>query len=183
MGLCHGKSIDHLPVHTQPQNPTAAVPVENDSATSNSLSANKTPNIPFYSPSPLRSFFKNSPAKSSNFSLTSTPLRFFKRPFPPPSPAKHIKSLLARRHGSVKPNEASIPEGHEVVIGLDKNFGYSKQLDVHYELGEEIGRGHFGYTCLAKGKKGCLKGQEVAVKIIPKSKVCCKNMIPYVVFE
>ncbi|CAM8968244.1 unnamed protein product [Rhodiola kirilowii] len=159
MGLCHGKSIDHLPTQS-------VIPAENDSSASNS---NKTSNIPFYSPSPLRSFFKNSPA--TNSSITSTPLRFFKRPFPPPSPAKHIKSLLARRHGSVKPNEASIPEGFEVVIGLDKNFGYSKQFVAHYELGEEVGRGHFGYTCLAKGKKGNLKGHNVAVKVIPKSKM------------
>lgn len=173
MGLCHGKSIDHLPNPTQYQTSSAAVIVENDSAAFDSQSANKTPNIPFYSPSPFRSFFKNSPAKSSNSSVNSTPLRFFKRPFPPPSPAKHIKSLLARRHGSIKPNEASIPEGHEVVIGLDKSFGYSKQFNVFYELGEEVGRGHFGYTCLAKGKKGSLKGQDVAVKVIPKSKVCC----------
>uniref|UniRef100_A0A7N0UZ60 non-specific serine/threonine protein kinase n=2 Tax=Kalanchoe fedtschenkoi TaxID=63787 RepID=A0A7N0UZ60_KALFE len=167
MGLCHGKSTDHLP--PQPQNPV--IPVENDSTTSNSLSTNKTSNIPFYSPSPLRSFFKNSPANSANPSVNSTPLRFLKRPFPPPSPAKHIKSLLARRHGSVKPNEASIPEGYEVVVGLDKNFGYSKQFIAHYELGEEVGRGHFGYTCLAKGKKGNLKGLDVAVKVIPKSKM------------
>ncbi|KAL9675693.1 hypothetical protein QQ045_003898 [Rhodiola kirilowii] len=159
MGLCHGKSIDHLPTQS-------VIPAENDSSASNS---NKTSNIPFYSPSPLRSFFKNSPA--TNSSITSTPLRFFKRPFPPPSPAKHIKSLLARRHGSVKPNEASIPEGFEVVIGLDKNFGYSKQFVAHYELGEEVGRGHFGYTCLAKGNKGNLKGHNVAVKVIPKSKM------------
>jgi serine/threonine protein kinase len=98
-------------------------------------------------------------------------LRIFKRPFPPPSPAKHIRALLARRHGSVKPNEASIPEGSESDIALDKNFGFSKQFVSHYELGEEVGRGHFGYTCSAKAKKGSLKGQDVAVKVIPKSKV------------
>ncbi|XP_048632466.1 CDPK-related kinase 2-like [Brassica napus] len=39
------------------------------------------------------------------------------------------------------------------------------------ELGEEIGRGHFGYTCSAKFKKGELKDLEVAVKVIPKSKM------------
>lgn len=71
----------------------------------------------------------------------------------------------------MKPNEASIPEGQESDIGLDKNFGFSKQFLAHYELGEEVGRGHFGYTCSAKAKKGSLKGQDVAVKIIPKSKV------------
>ncbi|KAK9725990.1 hypothetical protein RND81_05G182400 [Saponaria officinalis] len=120
----------------------------------------KTPKFPFYSPSPSQNWFRN-----------STPLRFFKRPFLPPSPAKHIRALLARRHGSVKPNEASIPEGSECEIGLDKHFGYSKQFMSCYELGEEVGRGHFGYTCCGKAKKGNLKGVDVAIKVIPKSKM------------
>ncbi|KAF5737632.1 CDPK-related kinase 7-like [Tripterygium wilfordii] len=162
MGLCHGKPIEHL--QNQPNNFTTST--ESDPPP-NSRS-NKSSNFPFYSPSPLPSLFKNSPALSS---VTSTPLRLFKRPFPPPSPAKHIRALLARRHGSVKPNEASIPEGSEGEIGLDKNFGYSKQFVSHYELGEEVGRGHFGYTCSARGKKGSLKGQDVAVKVMPKSKM------------
>ncbi|PHT59764.1 CDPK-related kinase 5 [Capsicum baccatum] len=58
--------------------------------------------------------------------------------------AKHIKALLARRHDSIKPNEATVPEVSECDIGLDKNFGYSKNFDSHYELEEEVGRGHFG---------------------------------------
>lgn len=137
----------------------------------------KSPFFPFYSPSPAHNWFskKSSPAKSPapNASSNSTPRRFFRRPFPPPSPAKHIKSVLARRHGSVKPNEAAIPEGNESegVSGLDKSFGFSKHFGNKYELGEEVGRGHFGYTCKAKFKKGELKGQEVAVKVIPKSKM------------
>lgn len=137
----------------------------------------KSPFFPFYSPSPAHNWFskKSSPAKSPapNASSNSTPRRFFRRPFPPPSPAKHIKSVLARRHGSVKPNEAAIPEGNESegVSGLDKSFGFSKHFGSKYELGEEVGRGHFGYTCKAKFKKGELKGQEVAVKVIPKSKM------------
>jgi serine/threonine protein kinase len=174
MGLCQGKPIETRP-EIQPENP--AIPTENDLLSENynySSKSRKSSKFPFYSPSPLRlpSGFKNSPANSS---VGSTPLRLFKRPFPPPSPAKHIRALLARRHGSVKPNEASIPEGNEIEdgngIGLDKNFGYSKQLISNYELGEEVGRGHFGYTCSAIAKKGSLKGQEVAVKVIPKSKM------------
>ncbi|GFP97008.1 CDPK-related kinase 7, partial [Phtheirospermum japonicum] len=126
----------------------------------------KTPKFPFYSPSPLPSAFKNSPANSS--SVLSTPLRFLKIPFPPPSPRKHIKALLARRHGSVKPNEATIPEGSECeIVRLDKNFGFSKNFSCNYEIMEEVGRGHFGYTCSATGKNGSLKGQDVAVKVIP----------------
>ncbi|KAA0057224.1 CDPK-related kinase 7-like isoform X1 [Cucumis melo var. makuwa] len=158
MGLCHGKPIEQNPKPNS-ENPNSVIQSETP----------KTPtSFPFYSPSPLPNLFKNSPANSS---LTSTPLRLFKRPFPPPSPAKHIRALLARRHGSVKPNEASIPEGSECDVALDKNFGYSKHFAAHYDLGEEVGRGHFGYTCSARAKKGSFKGQQVAVKIIPKSKM------------
>ncbi|KAL0430306.1 UNVERIFIED_CONTAM: CDPK-related protein kinase [Sesamum radiatum] len=133
----------------------------------------KSPFFPFYSPSPAHYLFsKKSPARSPAPG-SGTPRRFFKKPFPPPSPAKHIKAVLARRHGSVKPNEAAIPEGKEVAekTGLDKSFGFSKNFYSKYELGEEVGRGHFGYTCKAKFKKGELKGQEVAVKVIPKAKM------------
>ncbi|KAH9711781.1 CDPK-related kinase 5 [Citrus sinensis] len=136
------------------------------------IEGKKSPFFPFYSPSPAHYFFskKSSPARSS---ANSTPNRFFKRPFPPPSPAKHIKAVLARRHGSVKPNEAAIPEGSEPepAAGLNKSFGFSKHFANKYELGEEVGRGHFGYTCTAKFKKGELKGQQVAVKVIPKHKM------------
>lgn len=163
MGLCHGKHIENP--QNQVGNPIISDAVEAENSNSETR---KSSNFPFYSPSPLPSAFKNSPANSS---VSSTPLRFFKRPFPPPSPAKHIKALLARRHGTVKPNGGPIPEGNECQVGLDKNFGFSKQLSAKYELGEEVGRGHFGYTCSAKAKKGEFKGQEVAVKVIPKSKV------------
>ncbi|XP_042065753.1 CDPK-related protein kinase-like [Salvia splendens] len=132
----------------------------------------KSPFFPFYSPSPAHYLFsKKSPARSPAPG-SGTPRRFFKRPFPPPSPAKHIKAVLARRHGSVKPNEAAIPEGKEVEgAGLEKSFGFSKNFYSKYEVGEEVGRGHFGFTCKAKFKKGELKGQEVAVKVIPKAKM------------
>ncbi|XP_042504832.1 CDPK-related kinase 1-like [Macadamia integrifolia] len=165
MGLCHGRPIPQNDLDN-PVIPEDAVPGTNSEPINSEPT--KTSKFPFYSPSPLPSGFKNSPANSS---VSSTPLRFFKRPFPPPSPAKHIKALLARRHGSVKPNEATIPEGSECEVGLDKNFEFSKQVSTKYELGEEVGRGHFGYTCSAKVKKGELKGQEVAVKVIPKAKM------------
>ena len=65
----------------------------------------KSSGFPFYSPSPLPSLFKPSAASAS-----STPLRIFKRPFPPPSPAKHIRAFLARCNGSTnKPNKVTIP--------------------------------------------------------------------------
>lgn len=95
-----------------------------------------------------------------------TPVRT--RSFPPPSPAKHLMAALIRRHISAKPSSNGvIQEGVE----LDKSFGLSKKFASTFEIGEEVGRGHFGYTCSAIGKKGELKAQKVAVKIIPKSKV------------
>ncbi|KAL0288136.1 UNVERIFIED_CONTAM: CDPK-related kinase [Sesamum calycinum] len=169
------------------QNEENAVPAENNDENAKSSGnleeknrneeksggGKKSPFFPFYSPSPAHYLFsKKSPARSPAPG-SGTPRRFFKRPFPPPSPAKHIKAVLARRHGSVKPNEAAIPEGKEVseALSLDKSFGFPKKFYDKYELGEEVGRGHFGYTCRSKFKKGELKGQEVAVKVIPKSKM------------
>ncbi|TKY53440.1 CDPK-related kinase 1 [Spatholobus suberectus] len=163
MGICHGKPIEIQ----QSERETPEFPSELPS----SRNPTKSSKFPFYSPSPLPSWFKNSPSNSNPSSVSSTPLRIFKRPFPPPSPAKHIRALLARRHGSVKPNEASIPEGSECEVGLDKSFGFAKQFSAHYELNEEVGRGHFGYTCSAKAKKGAFKGIDVAVKVIPKAKM------------
>lgn len=54
---------------------------------------------------------------------------------------------------------------------LDKNFGFSKNIALKYDIEEEIGRGHFGHTCAGRIRKGDNKGQRVAIKIIPKGKV------------
>lgn len=196
MGICSSKpsSVPQLSGHQDIQIPAKDKPIpvkDSDNAAipdtkqdkkkkDDAEVGKKSPFFPFYSPSPAHYLFsKKSPARSpANASSNSTPKRFFRRPFPPPSPAKHIKAVLARRHGSVKPNEASIPEGNEAdggggghMAGLDKSFGFSKHFGNKYELGDEVGRGHFGYTCKAKFKKGELKGQEVAVKVIPKAKM------------
>ncbi|GJN07788.1 hypothetical protein PR202_ga25649 [Eleusine coracana subsp. coracana] len=173
MGLCYGKSAaapEPAGVEEACVANGAGDPVPDSVASPAKPRTPKQPKFSFYLPSPLPpSSYKGSPANSS---VASTPARGgFKRPFPPPSPAKHIRALLARRHGSVKPNEASIPEGGEPELGLDKSFGYSKHFSAKYELGREVGRGHFGYTCAAKAKKGELKGEDVAVKVIPKAKM------------
>ncbi|XP_010503722.1 PREDICTED: CDPK-related kinase 5 [Camelina sativa] len=192
MGLCTSKpnspNSDQTPARNSPLPASESVkpssssvnggnPVEDQSVVA-SNEGKKSPFFPFYSPSPAHSFFsKKTPARSpatNASSGNSTPKRFFKRPFPPPSPAKHIRALLARRHGSVKPNSSAIPEGSEAEgggVGLDKSFGFSKSFASKYELGDEVGRGHFGYTCAAKFKKGDNKGQQVAVKVIPKAKM------------
>ena len=104
-------------------------------------------------------------------------------PFPPPSPAKPIMALMRRRRtssaaegGGATPGRGQEEERREreeegESSRLDKNFGYPKNFGAKYELGKEVGRGHFGHTCWAKGKKGELKGQSVAVKVISKAKV------------
>ncbi|CAF2266097.1 unnamed protein product [Brassica napus] len=156
MGLCHGKPNEHQSKQSL-------------SITNEEKEETKTPLNLF---SPLPSLFKTSSPAVSSSSVSSTPLRIFKRPFPPPSPAKHIRAFLARRHGSsAKPDRASIPEGSECEARLDKAFGFSKQFGAYYEIDGEVARGHFGFTCSAKGKKGSLKGHHVAVKVIPKSKM------------
>lgn len=184
MGQCYGKTspttddndgpttIIHadLPLPSSANNGAVNVPsVKNTPARSSATSPWPSPYPHGSATSPLPGGVSPSPARS-------TPRRFFKRPFPPPSPAKHIKASLARRFG--KPREGTIPEdggatepAAAAADHLDKNFGYNKNFGARYELGKEIGRGHFGHTCHAKGRKGDLRDQAVAVKIISKSKV------------
>ncbi|GMH25236.1 hypothetical protein Nepgr_027079 [Nepenthes gracilis] len=192
MGICTSKPSpepnfsDLKPDHDDPiPHETTPIPTSKSNENAGGMprteevvaAGKKSPLFPFYSPSPAHYLFsKKSPAMSpANASSNSTPKRIFRRPFPPPSPAKHIKALLARRQGTVKPNENSIPEGLKsecAVTGLDKSFGFSKHFTSKYELvGEEVGRGHFGYTRVAVSSKGEMKGQQVAVKIIPKAKM------------
>ncbi|XP_078447880.1 CDPK-related kinase 3 isoform X2 [Wolffia australiana] len=134
------------------------------------------------SPSPLRPGVTPSPARS-------TPQRIFRWPFPPPSPAKHIRASIAKRQGRRRPKEGPIPEDIAATAAaaadgegnengsagqeraLDKSFGYGMNFAAKYDLGKEVGRGHFGHTCSARVKKGDFKGQLVAVKIISKAKM------------
>ncbi|XP_031494729.1 CDPK-related kinase 3-like [Nymphaea colorata] len=179
MGLCYGKNIaadddasgdrpsstsvngvparGSTPVHASSPNPwPSPYPV----------SASPFPSSGGASASPLPGGVTPSPARSS------TPRRFFRRPFPPPSPAKHIKASLMKRQGQAKPKEGPIPEdGVDAERPLDKSFGYSKNFAAKYEVGKEVGRGHFGHTCSARARKGEIKGQLVAVKIISKAKM------------
>ncbi|MCO5601009.1 hypothetical protein L7F22_055125 [Adiantum nelumboides] len=53
-----------------------------------------------------------------------------------------------------------------------KSFGYTRSFSSKYELGSEVGRGHFGYTCYASLKgNGEFQEPTVAVKIIPKTEM------------
>nr|XP_024366455.1 CDPK-related protein kinase-like isoform X2 [Physcomitrium patens] len=126
-------------------------------------SSHPSPRHPSGSPLP---HYASSPAPSTPGRST------FKKPFPPPSPAKHIQSSLVKRHGA-KPKEGGVIPA-EVADGetsLDKHFHFPKNFNSKYELGHEVGRGHFGHTCYAKMRKGEHKGQAVAVKIISKAKM------------
>lgn len=87
-------------------------------------------------------------------------------------------SAFLKRQPTAQPTKP-IPEeaagggrGEGSERALDKSFGYSKNFAAKYELGKEVGRGHFGHTCWAKCRKGELKNQQVAVKLIAKAKVC-----------
>ncbi|XP_057494650.1 CDPK-related kinase 5-like isoform X2 [Actinidia eriantha] len=177
MGICTSKAPKPNPYATretleepQPYETPANGDAENRRRKDDSAAAKKSPLFPFYSPSPARYFFaKKSPAPPSP--AGTTPRRLFKRPFPPPSPAKHIKAFLARRQPAAAIPEGEEREGGDAAAALDRGFGFSKQFTNRYEVGAEIGRGHFGYTCAAVSKKGELKGQQVAVKVIPKAKM------------
>lgn len=181
MGQCYGKVNSAPPLNDGGTNTAATTYVVSGDQNSPSPLPPPTPARSSYpSPSPYPSPYPHgaagvtpSPARGS-----ATPgRRYFRRPFPPPSPAKHIKASLAKRFGGNKKRELAIPEdgGATEVIEeeqrLDKSFGYGKNFGGKYELGKEVGRGHFGHTCTARGKKGELKDQMVAVKIISKSKV------------
>ncbi|XP_020223947.1 CDPK-related kinase 3 isoform X1 [Cajanus cajan] len=171
MGQCYGKN------NLRPQNDDAA----DDSAVAVAGSADVPPSPLPPKDTPARANPWPSPFPHGGGTVTpsparSTPRRFFRRPFPPPSPAKHIRASLAKRLGHAKaPKEGPIPEEEAAAAAteqsLDKSFGYGKNFGAKFEIGKEVGRGHFGHTCCAKGKKGDLKDQPVAVKIISKAKV------------
>ncbi|XP_050232722.1 CDPK-related kinase 5-like isoform X1 [Mercurialis annua] len=176
MGSCTSKPPKPNPY--APQEELQNQP-ENDQSNSKSPFPNikLSPFFPFYTPSPAH-LFKKSPSTGStpghrNSNANSTPMRIFKKPFPPPSPAKHIRAVLRRRGQKNKMKKTgSIPEDSEDDgVELDKRFGFSKEFSSRLEVSDEVGRGHFGYTCSAKFKKGDKKGQQVAVKVIPKSKM------------
>ncbi|KAL8519586.1 hypothetical protein ACS0TY_010503 [Phlomoides rotata] len=139
--------------------------------------AARTPPAHSFTASPWQSPYPAGVAPSP--SPARTPGRKFRWPLPPPSPAKPIMSAFMKRQPAAPPTKP-IPEetpgggggrGEGSERQLDKSFGYSKNFAAKYELGKEVGRGHFGHTCWAKGKKGELKNQQVAVKIISKAKM------------
>ncbi|CAG7889821.1 unnamed protein product [Brassica rapa] len=178
MGGCTSKPSS-TSVKPNPYAPKDSLPQNDDSTPARTSTAVKaSPFFPLYTPSPARHRRNKSHRDGGggeSKSVTGTPLRQLARAFHPPSPAKHIRDVLRRR--KEKKKEATSPaarqqeEEEREEVGLDKRFGFSKEFQSRMELGEEIGRGHFGYTCSAKFKKGEFKDHEVAVKVIPKSKM------------
>ncbi|KAM5576454.1 hypothetical protein ABKV19_007362 [Rosa sericea] len=133
---------------------------------------------------------ENQPDIKGSCEVHEPPSRFFKRPFSVPSPAKHMRALLARVLGFFKGKEQGsmtrlqksfgyvtgeqvkeLGDQVEGRTGLDKSFGFSKNLIKMYELGSMVGFGHFSYTCRATFKKGKLEGHHAAVKVISKAKM------------
>ncbi|KAF5751222.1 hypothetical protein HS088_TW02G00232 [Tripterygium wilfordii] len=167
MGTCASKPPKSNPYadRDQPSDLPEPAQTPKSQADRDLLTAIKqSPFFPFYTPSPAHG------VKAPKSPASSTPMRIFRRPFPPPSPAKHIKAVLRLRR---EKKAVAIPEDEESdePAELDKRFGFSKEFTSRLEVAEELGRGHFGYTCSAKFKKGERKGQKVAVKVIPKSKM------------
>ncbi|ONM59704.1 Putative CDPK-related protein kinase [Zea mays] len=187
MGGCHAKPLTHDADRSPPHAAPATPPPGSATPATPGPGKKHWAVSPFFafstpSPSPAHHLFGGSAASPRKSpappgSAPTTPARRLLRlPFPPPSPAKHIRAALARRHGPPRP---SIPEegggegegGGGGGRGLDKGFGFNKGFAAKYDLGDEVGRGHFGYTCAATVKKGARKGESVAVKVIPKAKM------------
>lgn len=179
MGHCCSKDIkstvndDNRPESPPPSSESTAA--ANGTAASQTNDHSKGTPAHSFSASPFGSHYPVGVDPSPSW----TPKRFFKWPFPPPSPAKPIMSAMLKRQGTRKAKEGTTTSPAAEGDGsgdrqrqLDKTFGYPKNFGAKYELGKEVGRGHFGHTCFAKGKKGQMKNMPVAVKIISKSKVC-----------
>ncbi|CAI9295586.1 unnamed protein product [Lactuca saligna] len=165
-----GSTVPNRPRTPKPRTPSPAVGNGTNGRSSTNTPSHSFTGSPWHSTYPAGVPPTPSPAR--------TPRRMFKWPFPPPSPAKPIMSAIMKRQGNGKGKgnpaaTGTIPEdeGGEGERALDKSFGYQRNFGSKYELGKEIGRGHFGHTCWAKGKKGALKNQPVAVKIISKAKM------------
>ncbi|CAN8284470.1 unnamed protein product [Cochlearia groenlandica] len=178
MGQCYGKPNQTKQIEANTTTTYVVSGDENQIIQPKNTNQSPWPSpFPHGSVSPLPSSYGVSPSPARN-STTTTPRRFFRRPFPPPSPAKHIKASLIKRLGGVKkqqPKEGPIPEeetGTEPEEQfLLKSFGYGKNFGAKYELGKEVGRGHFGHTCSGRVKKGETKDHPIAVKIISKAKM------------
>ncbi|KAL9333468.1 hypothetical protein Peur_073607 [Populus x canadensis] len=190
MGTCTSKPPKpnlHAPKDI---NPPPQTPSQNEHPTTQTRTAKSplTP-LPNSKASPFFPFYTPSPFKKTPFNpTTSTPLRFFKKSLAPPSLTKYFKAVLRRQN---KKEKNTLVVFHHFVNDAWKFLYYKSKDELRnhtpyrwelsrwqryeftsrLEVGEEVGRGHYGYTCSAKFKKGARKGQQVAVKVIPKPKM------------
>lgn len=72
------------------------------------------------------------------------------------------------RGGSTKRSSGIVP------CGKRTDFGYDKDFEEKYSIGNLLGHGQFGYTFVATDKSN---GDRVAVKRIDKNKVCLPFLI------
>ncbi|PWA94477.1 protein kinase superfamily protein [Artemisia annua] len=152
MGACSSK-----PSKPPKRNPYAPRDLPLPPPTPPQSNQNDKTSSPFYNITPVRFFQTNknktSPPRTGPY-------------FPPLSPAKHIMAVLAkRRKGATEEVEGGMD------VALDKRFGLSKRFKDRYEVGDEMGRGHFGFVVTATCKYGDHVGRKVAVKVIPKAKM------------
>lgn len=180
MGHCCSKSVTIAVDDVKRPEAASAV----DAGTNGATNSSKDTPAHSFSSSPFQTHYPAGVDPSPSW----TPKKFFKWPFPPPSPAKPIMSAIMKRQATKKVKENPVADSsveERVEPELDKTFGFSKNLCAKYELGKEVGRGHFGHTCAGKAKKGQLKNQPVAIKIISKVKVCVMFciLLLWLVFE
>ncbi|KAJ6403515.1 hypothetical protein OIU84_015428, partial [Salix udensis] len=147
MGTCTSKPPKPNPYAPSDTNPPPQTPPSQHDLPTNQIQTPKSPVAPF---------------------PTSKPSPYF--PLYTPSPFKKTPFKSKKKKKSGADPSAEDDDDNEEAVELDKRFGFSKEFTSRLEVGEEVGRGHFGYTCSAKFKKGERKGQQVAVKVIPKSK-------------
>ncbi|KAH1072665.1 hypothetical protein J1N35_024993 [Gossypium stocksii] len=109
----------------------------------------KSPPPLLHPTTPFLPTYNRSPAHPTKPNTPSTPLRFLKKSFPSPSPAKHIRAVLRRWERNKK--AAGIAETKEDEDGVepDNRLGFLKELRSKLEIGEEV-----GYICSTKLKKG-----------------------------
>ncbi|KAI5055705.1 hypothetical protein GOP47_0029226 [Adiantum capillus-veneris] len=108
---------------------------------------------------------------------TSTDSSVSKSPHPRRPRKLSASRLIQTRIRYIDSTSASQVEesGSEAELSkslVRKSFGYARSFSSKYELGPEVGRGHFGYTCYASVKlNGEFQEPTVAVKIIPKAEM------------
>jgi kinase len=86
-------------------------------------------------------------------------------------PSLSAKDIRRRSQGATARCSCLSPRKAATRGSLGKGFGFNKGFAAKHDLGDEVGWGHFGYTCVATVKKGTRKRESVTIRAIPKAKV------------